>query len=1216
MSETPIINIIQPAQKTVNVSVNPPSARVVNIQINQSNKVISVNAKVGNVVLSSADIGLGNVENISIISTSGFLQQEINNLNSESGLYYLNTNPSGFITGVTLTGYVQKSQTGVFYLASNPSGYITGVTLTGYVQKSQTGAFYAANNPSGYITGVDLSIYALKSQTGSFITTAQTGLFYPLSNPSGYITGINTGNFITSSQTGIFITTGQTGAFASSFPTGQFITTGQTGAFYSSVNPSGFITSGQTGNFYPRNNPSGFITSGSTGQFITSGQTGNFYPKSNPSGFITAAQTGGFYASSNPSGFITANQTGNLYPASNPSGFVTANQTGDLYPASNPSGFITADQTGNFYTIDNPSNFISSSQTGDFYSNSNPSGFVPKSILSTGLAALSQLVVGYANLKTNQSLNTTGSVRFANLTIDESASFGSGQCVIDSSGNITAPNISGLNSSINNIITDNTYIRTTGMQVITGTKYFDTAHINNLYVDGTQTIVNTETVNVATNYINLNATGGARDAGLFINLSQSDIYTGGAYIGWDVPSNTWRMGTGLSGIDLSILDHIASQEWVESKLNSGTGSFVTTAQTGAFYAANNPSGYITGVTLTGYVQKSQTGAFYAANNPSGYITGVDLSNYALKSQTGSFVTTAQTGAFYAANNPSGYITGVTLTGYVQKSQTGAFYAANNPSGYITGVDLSNYALKSQTGSFVTTAQTGAFYAANNPSGYITTAQTGNFYPSSNPSGFITSTGLSSLGFYDAFDDSTRYAPNAVITNNVSTPKLNLAGDPWWINLGGGDAPTIQGGGLQSVSTGSLWYIGSSIPTTSGNMTLGFIFEEDLNPTTTTAYNNIMNISFSSSPMMGTTSPGISPNGVVHVNFSRYGVASIGYYGGASISCVNASYDGAQYPWNPQKSQLPLGVKFAIIYKVSGNYLTITVPGLGSLTFYDANLSSKVGATKTYFWFEDGRNDAYAGMGKLFRVWGGGASTPLDGDPAYGAYVGGNVPMLNGTGPYQLPGTLQSYNAPTSAPTNVKNPNSIQAGSYGLVIAGNGIDGSGRATGGNAYFEGLLSANLELAQVGGAALGYGTFEIDSGIYAPTSTTTTGSATSLSNITRLKNIQSGDRQIVEIVGNITGGTNTIAVKVYATGETVITYTGTATGTFRLWFNRKTTSSNTDQIYAELWIGTTLISTNRTAFNNGNWYPYQFLVTQSVASSVIVDDIRNTVQKVKMR
>ena len=74
-----------------------------------------------------------------------------------------------------------------------------------FVTQSQTGQFYAASNPSGFITGVDLSGYVTgavvrPSETGVFITQSQTGQFYPISNPSGFITGINNIVYTTGNQ--------------------------------------------------------------------------------------------------------------------------------------------------------------------------------------------------------------------------------------------------------------------------------------------------------------------------------------------------------------------------------------------------------------------------------------------------------------------------------------------------------------------------------------------------------------------------------------------------------------------------------------------------------------------------------------------------------------------------------------------------------------------------------------------------------------------------------------------------------------------------------------------------------------------------------------------------------------------------------------------------------------------------------------------------------
>ena len=173
------------------------------------------------------------------------------------------------------------------------------------------------------------------------------------------------------------------------------------------------------------------------------------------------------------------------------------------------------------------------------------------------------------------------------------------------------------------------------------------------------------------------------------------------------------------------------------QLSTATGLLVQKSETGIFYTNDNPSGFITSVdlsdleaatgnfdlritlndgdistlqTATGLlVQKTETGdfvttfdtgAFYANSNPSGFITGVDLSSYVQNSETGDFITDSDTGAFYATSNPSGFITGVDLSDYVEKSETGAFYATSNPSGFITGVDLSSYVQNSETGLFL------------------------------------------------------------------------------------------------------------------------------------------------------------------------------------------------------------------------------------------------------------------------------------------------------------------------------------------------------------------------------------------------------------------------------------------------------------------------------------------------------------------------------------
>jgi hypothetical protein len=106
-----------------------------------------------------------------VTGISGHLQPQITNLNNQTGSY---------VTG----SVVRPSETGVF------------------ITQSQTGQFYAASNPSGFITGVNLSGYVTgavvrPSETGIFITQSQTGQFYPINNPSGYITGVDLSGYAT-----------------------------------------------------------------------------------------------------------------------------------------------------------------------------------------------------------------------------------------------------------------------------------------------------------------------------------------------------------------------------------------------------------------------------------------------------------------------------------------------------------------------------------------------------------------------------------------------------------------------------------------------------------------------------------------------------------------------------------------------------------------------------------------------------------------------------------------------------------------------------------------------------------------------------------------------------------------------------------------------------------------------------------------------------------
>jgi hypothetical protein len=137
------------------------------------------------------------------------------------------------------------------------------------------------------------------------------------------------------------------------------------------------------------------------------------------------------------------------------------------------------------------------------------------------------------------------------------------------------------------------------------------------------------------------------------------------------------------------------------------------------YPANNPSGFITGISNLVYTTGNQTisGVKNFTERPTLNGTGFLLIGEAGGGGGGAG------GDYYPNNNPSGFLTTGSLTGYLQLSQTGAFYPASNPSGFITGIDLSSY---------ITNAQTGQFYPTSNPSGFLTVATVSGSYVASTP----------------------------------------------------------------------------------------------------------------------------------------------------------------------------------------------------------------------------------------------------------------------------------------------------------------------------------------------------------------------------------------------------------------------------------------------------------------------------------------------------
>jgi hypothetical protein len=355
---------------------------------------------------------------------------------------------------------------------------------------------------------------------------------------------------------------------------------------------------------------------------------------------------------------VRPSETGQFYPSNNPSGYAATGYVTGISGSLQNQITTLNNATGSYVLTSETGNFITDTQTGVFYPRSNPSGYI-----------------------TGVDLSFSGN--YYTKTESESR-----------------------------------YVNTTGAETILGDKTFhDKVYINNLYVTGLETIINTTNTNVASNYLLLNLTGGAVDGGIFFITGSglTGINDSGAIIGFD-HSDKFKFGIGTRASDLSVLNTIAAYEQVTgisgslqtqiSTLNNATGSYVLNSQTGQFYPTTNPSGY----TATSYVTgisgglqtqitslNNQTGSYYPRTNPSGYITGVDLSSYATQTYVTGISGELQT-QITNLNNATG--------SYVLNSQTGDFYANSNPSGFITGIENIVFITGDQTISGIKTFSTG------------------------------------------------------------------------------------------------------------------------------------------------------------------------------------------------------------------------------------------------------------------------------------------------------------------------------------------------------------------------------------------------------------------------------------------------------------------------------------------------------------------------------
>ena len=194
----------------------------------------------------------------------------------------------------------------------------------------------------------------------------------------------------------------------------------------------------------------------------------------------------------------------------------------------------------------------------------------------------------------------------------------------------------------------------------------------------------------------------------------------------------------------------------------------------------------------------------------------------------------------------------------------------------------------------------------------------------------------------------------------------IAGTAIPLTTDGGAAQSIRAFGMArglTPSDGSgLFYLSSSVPSTNGRLTLGFEFTPVPTDQLAAALDAGLNISFHNAEMVP-NSTGIAPEGVVHINIKPNGIQSADFYsagGNIPLVCTNQTYAGSEYPWNSRGTSWATGRKQVIIFYVEGDYLRVICPGHGSLEFYHADISTRVGEN-TRFWWEPSGSAGPSGL---------------------------------------------------------------------------------------------------------------------------------------------------------------------------------------------------------------------------------------------------------------
>lgn len=242
------------------------------------------------------------VSSIASSVASAYTESAFSSLSSKADSSALSAyQPVSEMSGYATTEYVDGMVSGKldktafnsadFYPAANPSGFITGVDLTPYQEKSAmtayqpSGHYYSASNPSGFITGVDLSDYATTGSVKSAVsgkldkTAFNPGDFYTTANESGFVGKA----YVDSSVSGKLDTSAFASASAGFAPTGDYAYNSALTAYIPTSASGAFQPSGdyQTAGDYAFNSSvSSKLDASASGNFVMNAAMTSWIPYS------------------------------------------------------------------------------------------------------------------------------------------------------------------------------------------------------------------------------------------------------------------------------------------------------------------------------------------------------------------------------------------------------------------------------------------------------------------------------------------------------------------------------------------------------------------------------------------------------------------------------------------------------------------------------------------------------------------------------------------------------------------------------------------------------------------------------------------------------------------------------------------------------------------------------------------------------------------------